>query len=222
MATQARLKAQPRHDTGKGAVRKMRAGGRIPAVVYGHGDQTRMISVDAHELQLLFKRVHYENHIVELAIDGEKAPVRTLVREVQAHAHKPIILHVDFQQVHAGEKIHVSVPIRLQGNPPGVRVGGVLTQTLTDLPLKVLPDSIPEFIDVDISGLNVGDSIHLRDIKLPEGVEPEVDADRTVCSVTPPTVSATTDEAAAAAPATDEPEVIGRERDEDAGEHGEA
>jgi len=218
MATKATLKAQPRQESGKGAMRKMRAGGRIPAVVYGHGDRTRSISVDAHELDLLFKRVHYENHIVELDIEGEKSAVRTLVREVQSHAHKPLILHVDFQQVHAGEMIHVSVPIRLQGNAPGVRAGGVLTQPLTDLPLKVMPDRIPEFIDVDISGLGIGDSVHLRDLKLPEGVEPEVDLDRSVCSVTPPSVSAVAgdEEEAEVATATGEPEVIGRESDEQA------
>jgi large subunit ribosomal protein L25 len=90
-------------------------------------------------------------------------------------------------------------------------------QTVTDLPVKVLPDRIPETIDVDISNLGINDSVHLRDITLPEGVEPEIDADRTICTVTPPTVSATAadDAAEPAAPATGEPEVIGRAREDE-------
>jgi large subunit ribosomal protein L25 len=210
MATEAKLKAQPRQERGKSAVRKMRAGGRIPAIVYGHGDETRMISVDAHEVEMLFKRVHYENTIVEIDIEGERAPVKTLVREVQSHAHKPIVLHVDFQQVHAGEMIHVDLPIRLLGTPAGVRAGGVLMHTLSDLPVRVLPDRIPESIEIDISGLEINDSIHLRDIQLPEGLQVEIDADRTICSITPPAVTAAVE---AVEPPSGEPEVINRARE---------
>jgi large subunit ribosomal protein L25 len=209
MGTQARLKAQPRQETGKSAVRKMRAGGRIPAVVYGHGDATRLISVDAHEVDLLFKRVHYENTIVELDIEGEGV-VKTLVREVQSHAHKSSLFHVDFQQVHAGERMLVEIPIRLHGTPAGVRVGGVLMQVVTDLPVRVLPDRIPESIDIDISGLGINDAIHLRDIELPEGVEPDIDGDRTICSITPPAVPTAASDAAGG-----ETQVIARPKDEE-------
>ena len=213
MGNKARLQAEPRQESGKSATRKMRAAGRIPAVVYGHGEDTRLLSVDAHELELLFNRVHWENTIVELTIAGERAPVRTLVREVQSHAYKPLVVHVDFQQIHAGEMVHVSVPIRLSGNAPGLKSGGVMMQTETDLAIRCTPDNIPEFIEVDVSGLEIGDAIHLRDITLPKGVEAEIDADRTICSVTPPTVSATTESEAAEA-ADGEPEVIGRSEEE--------
>lgn len=209
MGSQATLKAQPRQDRGKGAVRKMRAQGRVPAVVYGHGDETRMVTVDAHELDLLFKRVHYENTIIELEIEGERGPVRTLVREVQSHAFKPRVLHVDFQQVHADEPIHVNIPIRLLGSPQGARMGGVVMHTVTDLPVRCLPDRIPESIDIDISHLGINDAIHLRDIQLAEGVEPEIDADQVICSITPPAVSVTVEPSEA--PETGEPEVIGRD-----------
>ena len=203
MAGQVTLKAQSRQDTGKNVTRKMRAAGRIPAVVYGHGEETRMLSVDAHEVDILFKRVHWENTIIDLDIEGEKAPVRTLVREVQAHAHRPFIFHVDFQQIHAGEQLHVQVPVRLIGNAPGLKHGGVLMQTITDLTVICTPDNIPESIDVDISGLEINDAIHLRDITLPEGVEAEIDADSTICSVTPPTVGGPV-----VADEDEEPEVI--------------
>jgi large subunit ribosomal protein L25 len=213
MATSARLKAQPRQEQGKSATRKMRAAGRIPAVVYGHGDETRMISVDAHELELLFAKVHYENTIIEVDVEGAAGPVKTLVREVQSHAYRPQVLHVDFQQVHAGESVHVQVPIRLLGTAVGTRVGGVLMQTVTDLDVRCMPDRIPEVIEVDISALGINDSIHLRDIQLPDGVEAQIDADRTICSITPPTVgvagtAAEAEEAVAGEPG--EPEVIGR------------
>lgn len=213
MATRATLKAQPRREQGKSATRKMRAAGRIPAVVYGHGDETRMLSVDAHELELLFKRVHYENTIIEVDIEGEGGPVKTLVREVQAHPVRMEVLHVDFQQVHAGEAITVGVPVRLLGTAQGVRAGGVLMHTITDLSVRCMPDAIPEFIDVDIEALQIGESVHVRDVKLPQGVEAQIDGDLSICSIAPPTVG--TGEAAEAEPASGEPEVIGRGRDEE-------
>jgi large subunit ribosomal protein L25 len=213
MASRATLKAQPRREQGKSATRKMRAAGRVPAVVYGHGDDTRMVTIDAHELDLLFKRVHYENTIIEVDIEGEGGPVKTLVKEVQSHPVRMEVLHVDFQQVHAGEAIHVDVPTRLIGTPPGVRAGGVLMHTLTDIRVRCMPDSIPEVIDIDISGLEINDSIHLRDIQLPAGVEADIDADQTICGVAPPAVGAPSE--AVAEPAQDEPEVISRGREDE-------
>jgi large subunit ribosomal protein L25 len=219
MATSAQLKAQPRQDTGKSATRKMRAAGRIPAVVYGHGDETRKLTVDAHELELLFKRVHYENTIIEVDIEGEPAPVKTLIREVQSHAYRPDVLHVDFQQVHADEPIHVEIPIHLLGTAPGTRLGGVLMQVITDLEVRCLPDRIPEVIEIDISHMQINDAVHLRDLTLPPGVEPLIDADRTICSITPPSVMVTEEGAEeVAAEDTSEPEVIGKGREDEEGE----
>lgn len=213
MSGKATLKAEPRQDRGKSATRKMRAAGRTPAVVYGHGEETRLLTVDAHELDLLFRRVHWENTIIDLDITGERGAVRTLVREVQSHAHKPFVFHVDFQQIHAGEAVHVAVPIRLIGTAPGLKSGGVLMQAVTDLDIRCMPDNIPEFIEVDISGLDIGDAVHLSDITLPEGVEAEIDADRTICSVTPPTVAVETAAAPEADDEGDEPEVIGQAKE---------
>jgi large subunit ribosomal protein L25 len=219
MKTKAILKAQPRAERGKGAARKARAAGRIPAVVYGHGEATRELTVDAHELELLFARVHYENTIINLDIAGEKGEVKVLVREVQSHAFRPDVLHVDFYQIHAGEKVAVEVPVRLQGTAPGVRAGGVMMQTITDLEVRCLPDNIPEYITADVSTLEIGDAIHVGELTVPEGVEPQVDADRVVCSVTPPSVSAVEAEAPVeeVVATTSEPEVIrrGKEQDEE-------
>ena len=213
MATSANLKAQPRDQKGKNAVRKLRAAGKIPAVVYGHGESTRMLAVDAHELDLLFKRVHWENTIIDIEVEGERAPVKALVREVQAHAHRPMIFHVDFQQIHAGEKIYVEIPIRLVGTSPGAKAGGVLMHTVTDLEIRTTPDRIPEYIEIDISHLGINDSVHLRDITLPEGVETDIDPDRTICSVAPPAVATAAEVAQEAS--SSEPEVIKRGKEED-------
>jgi len=223
MASNASLKAQPRSGRGKGDARKQRASGSIPAVVYGHNEETRSLSIDAHELERLFATVHVENTIIELNIEGEAQPVRTLVREVQAHPWRGDVLHVDFYQIHAGEKIEVEIPVRLIGDAPGVKEGGVLSANINDLEVRCLPDAIPEYIEVDISGLHIGDAIHVSDLPLPEGVEALIDAERTVCTVTPPTVLKTLEEeeaeAAEAAEAeallageegAPEPEVIGR------------
>ena len=217
MANDAKLQATRREGTGKSSARKMRATGRVPAVVYGHGEETRKVSVDAHELELLFARVHWENTIINLDIDGERSAVRALIREVQSHPYRSQVLHVDFQQIHAGEKVTVEVPIRLVGTAPGVKLGGVLMNTVTDLEVRCSADRIPQFIEVDVSNLGIGDSIHLREITLPEGVEAQIDAERSICSVAPPTVAPVA-EAPVEEAASTEPEVIRRGREEEEGE----
>jgi large subunit ribosomal protein L25 len=213
MAGDTRLKANQRSATGKSAARQMRATGRVPAVVYGHGEETRMLSIDEHELELLFAHVHWENTIIDLHIQGERGAVRALVREVQSHPYRGNVLHVDFQQIHAGEQVHVEVPIRLMGTAPGVKVGGILMNTISGLEVRCSADRIPEFIEVDVSSLEIGDSIHVRDITLPEGVEAQIDAERSICSVAPPSVVPVA-EAPVQEEATAEPEVIRRAREE--------
>ncbi|HEX6694865.1 MAG TPA: 50S ribosomal protein L25/general stress protein Ctc [Longimicrobiales bacterium] len=199
----AKLAAQTRQGMGKGVARKLRAAGRVPAIMYGRGEETRSLSIDAHELQLLFGKVHWENTLIELDIEGES--VKTLVREVQSHAYKSDIIHVDFYQIHADEKLIVEIPIRLMGTPAGIKLGGMLSHAINDLEIRCLPDKIPHHIEVDISHLGINDAIHVRDLQLPEGVESLMDPDRTVCSVTPPAVSA---EGAGDEAAGGEPEVI--------------
>jgi large subunit ribosomal protein L25 len=211
MAVKASLDARARDGSGKGFNRKLRASGRIPAVMYGHGDETRSVSVDAHELERLFAHIHVESTVIDIAVDG--APIKALVREVQRDVVRDKVLHVDFYLIHAGEHVTVEIPLRIIGNAPGVRIGGLLQQSLDALEIRCLPDSIPDTIEVDISSLQIGDSVHVRDLSMPEGVEVLVDGDRTVCSVVPPTVSAEAAEAAAE-PAEPEPEVIGRGREE--------
>lgn len=189
MVHSATLSAAGREGIGKGAARKLRAAGRIPAVVYGHAETARSISVDAHELDRLFAGISAESTVIELGIDNDAA-IRVLVREAQTHPYRAEVLHVDFYQVHAGERVTVEVPMRLIGTAAGVREGGILDQMLHELPIRCLVDQIPEAIEADISALAIGDAIHVRELNLPAGVELDVEGDRVVCSVTPPTVPA--------------------------------
>ena len=215
MATEARLKATPREGTRKGANRKLRATGRVPGVVYGHNETTRSVSIDAHELEVLFSKISVENTVIKLQIEGEKGEVQTLVREVQSNPVKGTVLHVDFLQLHAGEKVDVDVPVHLVGNPAGVKAGGVMDHQIHELPVRCLPAAIPESIEVDVSALELGDSIHVSDLQLPEGVETDMDGERTVCSVVAPAVLEV------AAPAETEgvpqPERIGEQAGEESG-----
>lgn len=188
MATQTNtITATPREGRGKGDARKLRDTGRVPGVVYGRHEDTRAISLDAHELEQLFSRISVENTIIELSVEGEKEAVSTLVREVQSHPYRAQVLHVDFYQVHAGEELEVDVPIRLEGVPLGVREeGGVLDHVIHDLAVKCLPSKIPSVLTLDVSALEIGDSLHVRDIDLPEGVTSMIDGERTVCGVAAP------------------------------------
>lgn len=211
----ANLKAKPRGGKGKGDNRKLRTTGLVPAVVYGHGEQTRSVAIDAHELELLFSKVHVENTVIDLNIEGEK-PVKALVREVQKHPARGNVLHVDFYQIHAGERVNVQLPLNFIGTAPGVRAGGMLQHTMDELDVRVSADSIPDKIDVDVSALDIGDSIHVSDLQVPAGVEVLDPPDRSVCSVTPPQAGiAETAVAPEAAATPAEPEVIKRKKDED-------
>jgi large subunit ribosomal protein L25 len=130
-----------------------------------------------------------DNTIVNLEIEGESALVQTLVREIQTHPIRPDILHVDFLRIQMDVEVELDVPLHIHGTPRGVRDdGGVLEQPLHELPVRCLPDRIPEEILVEVANLGIGDSVHVRDLALPEGVEVMLDGDRIVCSVQIPTV----------------------------------
>ena len=212
----ATLTARPRSERGKNAARALRRSGRIPAVSYGHGEETRSLTVDALELEKLLASISVENTLIELQVEGGDTS-RALIREVQQHPFKLVVLHVDFYQVHAGERLTLQIPIRLVGTPVGVEdQGGVLDQVIYELDIECLPVNIPAVAELDVSGLDIGDSLRIHDIRLPD-VEILNDEDLTVCSVTAPTVVEEPEE-----PETElgigeieEPELIG-DRAEDA------
>jgi large subunit ribosomal protein L25 len=187
MTMNATLKAEMRHDTGKGAARKLRATGRIPAVVYGQGDDATHLTLDTSEARYLFERISVENTIVNLEVEGEAAPLPTLIREIQVHPFRPDLIHVDFYKVEEGVKVEVNIPLHLEGIPAGVKNdGGTIQQIVYELPMKVIPSKIPDQITVDVTSLEIGDSLHVYDLELEEGLEAELDADRTIATVIMP------------------------------------
>lgn len=213
----ATLSAAARSESGKGAARASRRAGRIPAIIYGHQRAPQSLSLNAKELGRLLERIAAEATVIELDVDGTMS--RTLIREIQRHPFKKQILHVDFQELVAGEKVVVRIPIRLVGSSEGVRLaGGIMDQTLRDLEIRVDPSQIPNHIDVDISALTVGHSIHVSEVKLAEGIEVLTDGDMTVCVCAIPkaVVEATpVADAAAVAEAPAEPELIRKVKADD-------
>src|SRR5256714_8710030 len=174
--------ATARENTGKGAARSLRSRGQVPAVSSGHGRDPLPLSLNARDLDKLLGHIQAESTVVEVTVDGQTA--KTLIREIQRHPIKRQILHVDFQALVAGEKVTVSIPIVLTGIPEGVRLdGGVLDQTLRELEIEVDPANIPDRAELDVTNLVIGDSLHVSDIRLPEGVEIQDDPETSVAVV---------------------------------------
>lgn len=182
----ATLNAEPRSETGKGAARQLRRDGRLPAVVYGHGDESKSLTLNAHELDRLLSRIHAATTVIDLAVDGDETR-QVLIREIQRHPFRSDVLHVDFFHIRADEKIKVRIPVHLEGEAPGVEEGGILQQVRHELEVECLPGEIPEAFTVDVSGLDIGDSIHVGDIDA-RGALILDDADLTICTVAQPSL----------------------------------
>lgn len=213
MAKQVKLSAQVRPHIGRNAVKKVAAQGAVPAVIYGAKEDPQNLQVNRRELNTLLAHAIGENILVDLEInDGGKTINKlALIQEVQHNPLGGAVLHLDFHAVKADEKLHANIPIEAEGEAIGVRsYGGIMDQTIRTLEVECLPKDLPELITVDVSALNVGDSIHVKDLKLPAGVTTSVDPDLTVIHVAAPTVE---EEKPAAAEATS-PEVIKEKKPE--------
>jgi large subunit ribosomal protein L25 len=214
MATEV-LIAHPRTETGKGAARKLRAAKQVPGIVYGHKREPQSLALDARDLQKMLDRVSADTTVFELRIDGGSS--RTLIRDIQRHPFRREILHIDFQELVAGELVTVDIPIVLVGTPVGVRLsGGMLDVVLRTISVEVDPANIPNHIDVDVSNLDLHQSIHVRDLTLPPGVEVLENEDETICVVAPPRAEVEAAPAAEeGAEGTSEPEVIRAKKEEE-------
>ena len=214
------LAATARSTKGKGFARKLRQTGEVPAVIYGHSREPQSLALNTRDVEKLLVQIAGTSTVVELSIAG--AQVRTLIREVQRHPFKRHVLHVDFQELVAGEKVTLSVPIRFHGVATGVREGGgILEEVLHQVHVRVDPSAIPDHIDVDVSSLTIGHSIHIRDLALPDGAEVMDDEDATVCLVSAPRAiveekpAESVEGAEVAAGAVPEPELIRKAKAED-------
>ena len=214
MAKQVKLKVEPRTNVGRSAVRKLRGRGLIPAVIYGGNNKAQPLQVAERDINAMMSQASGENVLVELEIAGEGSSRTALVQEVQ---HSPVggeIRHVDFHAISMDEMIQAEVPLGATGIPIGVKTfGGLLEQSLRVLAIECLPGDLPDRITVDVSQLNIGDSIHVRDIQFPTGVTPKVQADLTAFSVVAPVAEEEPVVAEAEAAAT-EPEVITEKKEE--------
>jgi large subunit ribosomal protein L25 len=217
MSAAATLTATRRTGTGKGNARSLRRDGQIPAVIYGHAREAQALTVAARDFEKLLSHISADNTVVELAVDG--ATSRALIREIQRHPFKRAILHVDFQELVAGEKMTVRVPVRLLGTPAGVRLGGgIVDHTLRELTISVDPAQMPNQIEIDVTELQLGESIHVRDVKVPDGVTVLDEPNAAVVVIATPRAAVEAVATDAAEPTSAEPEVIRAKKPEEGDE----
>ena len=182
MAT-VNLAASPREGTGKGVARKLRMADRIPAIIYGNSTEPFACSIDAAELRRALSTRSGSRAVLRLQVEGQADPRVTIIKEIQRHPVTRNIIHLDLLAIDLTKPVEVSVPIAPQGTPVGVKFeGGVLSWGRRDVSIRVLPTSIPETIQLDISGLHVGQTLHISDV-IAEGFEVLDDPEQTICSV---------------------------------------
>jgi len=217
------LTAYPRTLARRTGVKKLRAAGRVPAVIYGRLNQPQNLEINAKDLENLIHHSVSENVLVDLSVTGDPKPKRlALVQEVQHHVLSGEVLHVDLHEVAENEKVTIMVPVETTGEAVGVKTGGgVLEHVLFKIKARALPKDLPEVITVDVSHLEIGQSIHLGEIQPPTGVEILGDKKVSVISVAAPITEA--EEAAAleaAGTPLAEPEVLKEKKDEEAAGEG--
>jgi len=217
MAT-VNLKAKQREKRGKSAVKKLRAQGEVPAVIYGEGLASTPLQVRELDLKSALRTEAGVHALINLEIEGSEGS-RTetvIIKEIQRHPIRDNYLHADFYKVAMDKKIETAVPIVLTGESPGVKMGGVLQHGLWEIEIECLPADIPEHLEVDVSSLEIGDTIKTSDLVIPEGVKLLSSPDEIVVHVLPPTIQ----KEEVVAPEVVEPEVVGevKEKGEEARE----
>ena len=213
------LSAYPRTLAKRGGVKKLRDGGRVPAVIYGGKTKPQNVELKSKDLENLIKHSVSENILLDLAVEGDAQKTRlALLKEVQHHPLKSQILHVDLHEVAPDEKVTVMVPVETVGEAAGVKTdGGVLEHVLFKIRVRALPKDLPEVIEVDVSHLAIGQTIHLGDIKPPTGVEILGDKKVSVISVAAPITEAQEAAALEAAGTTPTEVEMIKEKKEEAG-----
>ncbi|ACL71625.1 50S ribosomal protein L25/general stress protein Ctc [Thioalkalivibrio sulfidiphilus] len=171
MSVNFELQAEPRADQGKGASRRLRRAGKVPAILYGEGKDPQPITLDHNAVMLNLEHEAFYSHILSVKLGGKAE--KAILRDVQRHPCKPIILHLDLLRVSEDHAIRVHVPLHFTNEESCVGVktgGGMVSHQMVEVEVECLPKHLPEFIEVDVASLNVGDSLHLSQISLPEGV----------------------------------------------------
>jgi large subunit ribosomal protein L25 len=166
------INAEPRESVGKGASRRLRKTGKVPGIVYGTDKEAVMISVDQNALGHQLDNEAFYSHVLTLNMGKNSEEV--VLKDLQRHAYKKLILHIDFQRIDAKEKLAMRVPLHFINEATSIGVktgGGVVSHVMTDIEIACLPQDLPEFIEVDLAKVELNETIHLSDLKLPEGVE---------------------------------------------------
>jgi large subunit ribosomal protein L25 len=192
--------AFPRKEQGTGASRRLRIAGQTPAIVYGGTAAPLNIALDHNALYHALKKEAFHSSILDLEIEGKVEQV--LLRDFQVHAYKQLVLHVDFQRVDASQKIHVKVPLHFVNAEisPAVKLAsGIISHVQSELDISCLPKDLPEFVSVDLAALEVGHSIHLADLKLPNGVTAVSQENLTIATASVPAGKVEAESAAPAA-----------------------
>ena len=210
MTASTLLPVFPRTIIGK-ANRRLSHENRIPAVLYGPGRDTVSLSIDRHDFEQLMLHHASSSIIVELQVEGEKKPVNAMIREMQVSPIKGEIIHVDFMVIQMDVAVHASITLHYVNDPEGVKAGGVLTTNFHEINVEAKPGDLPESIDVDVAALEIGDTLHVRDIVAPKDVTILDDPDEVLVSVQAPRVEEEVEEVAVAA----EPELIGGKDEEE-------
>ena len=170
MAISFELNAEPRSDTGKGASRRLRHAGKVPAIMYGGGKDPESLTLSLNEVIRNLENEAFYSHILNVKVGSAKT--RAVLRDLQRHPSRPVIMHMDLLRVSESEKIKMNVPLHFAGEDiaPGVKEGGLVSHELVEVEIECLPRDLPEYIEIDISALEIGDSLHLSDLVVPEGV----------------------------------------------------
>ena len=169
MAISFELNAEPRTDTGKGASRRLRHAGKIPAIMYGGNKDPESLTLEHNEVIRNLQHEAFYSHILTVKVGGSET--RAVLRDLQRHPSKPFVQHMDLQRVSESEKLRMHVPLHFVGEEtaPGVKAGGMVSHEIIEVEIECLPKDLPEYIEVDISGMEVGESLHLSDLTMPEG-----------------------------------------------------
>ena len=177
------LQAATRSATGNGPARVLRREGRVPAILYGPGKEPHLLSVENHEMETIVKEGNVGRSIFNLFIDGGKEPRAAMIKELQAHPVSRDLIHIDFYEVDMARKVKVNVPVVTTGKAIGVEMGGMLQTVRRELEVLCLPIAIPQSIVIDITNLEIGQSVHVEDIQLDDTVEIPHDVDFTVLTI---------------------------------------
>lgn len=203
------LDAEVRTDLGKGASRRLRHANKVPAILYGEGQDPVSLTLAHNKVFRAQQEEAFYSHVLTLNVDGK--PVECLIKDMQRHPFKQIIMHMDFMRIDATHAVHVNAPVHFVNEEVAEKKGGKIAHQLNEIAVSCLPADIPEFIEVDVSGLEVGQTLHLSDITLPKGVTSDELAkgeshDQAVATLNAPKGSSDEDdsEAAAEEPATEE------------------